>query len=48
MIIVNVYLWTRFAMVLKIVQTNLMKRGVSLNADVVASTIFSVETVKAI
>jgi hypothetical protein len=35
-------------MVLKIVQINLMKKDASLNADVVAGTIFNVETVKAI
>jgi hypothetical protein len=35
-------------MVLMIVQTNLMKKDVSLNAEVVASTIFNVKTVKAI
>ena len=35
-------------MVSKIVQINLMKGGASLNADVVAGTIFNVETVKAI
>ena len=37
-----------FAMVFKIVQINLMKRGVSLNADLVASTIFNVKMVNAI